>query len=233
MRNPHCSTIKNNGDVVWEGLLTMEKGNHNNMPKRSEQQYLDGDIRFHVNASSLGGCNNRSNVVPGNNDVDKHSWTSIENSERTVLKNGGSIYSEKTAVVNGQAGERPTSFFVKDTVTYPDHHQEVVSHSFLNESFADQEKFNEISSRLSEAFSDPNPGDQLREEILPEVYADLMNSTDSELPTISTDYEQTDFYDSTLQQSASCDEFEATCDMDIKSESESDAEMDVSADLNN
>ena len=74
MRNPEHSLVNpNTGDVTYNGPLSLERGNHNHMPSRTEA-YLPDDIRFHVNASSLSGLNNRSNVVPGHNNVDKGAW---------------------------------------------------------------------------------------------------------------------------------------------------------------
>lgn len=226
MRNPSYSSIdERNGNVMWNGPLAREKGNHNNMPSRGDS-YLQDDIRFHVNASSLGGTNGRSNVVPGNNDVDKISWTSIENGERNAMNNGGDIYSQKTAVVDSKIGDRPTNFLVTDTVTYADH-SEVVSHSFLNESFEEQTTYNNISSSLPDVYEAPNPGDGLREEMSSESYTTLMEATDLDLPTIETDYEQADF--SGLPNSFQ--ECENVCEENLDTNCEETVEMEVSAEI--
>jgi len=69
MRNPNYSTVdQHTGDVTYKGPLESMKGNHNNMPARTEA-YLPGDERGHVNASSLGGVNTKDNVVAQHHDV--------------------------------------------------------------------------------------------------------------------------------------------------------------------
>ena len=88
MRNPENSSVNpDTGDVTYKGPLSLEKGNHSHMPSKTTA-YQSNDIRFHVNASSLGGVNNRSNVVAGHNDVDKGAWSAVEKGERTALQNG-------------------------------------------------------------------------------------------------------------------------------------------------
>lgn len=60
MRNPDFSSVDpKTGDVTWKGTLSIEKGDHSNMPARSNA-YLPGDERGHVNASSLGGDNSKA-----------------------------------------------------------------------------------------------------------------------------------------------------------------------------
>lgn len=54
MRNPEYSTVDSQtGNVTYRGPLQIMKGDHSNMPPRTEA-YLPGDERGHVNASSLG-----------------------------------------------------------------------------------------------------------------------------------------------------------------------------------
>lgn len=208
MRNPEHSLVNpNTGDVTYNGPLSLERGNHNHMPSRTEA-YLPDDIRFHVNASSLSGLNNRSNVVPGHNNVDKGAWASIEKGERIALRNGATIESEKTAIVNSQPGDRPSTFTVNDSVTYPDGHTESIHHSFTNESYANQAAWNDMSASLPETFDAPNPGDGLRGSMDSESYAYLMESTDAEMPELAEDYAPADFsgvLDSTDTASASAD----------------------------
>lgn len=106
----------------------MGKGDHSHMPSRTDA-YLPGDERGHVNASSLGGVNSRANVVAQHSDVNHGAYLSVEKGERTALQNGATIESEKTAVVNSQPGDRPSTFTVNDSVTYPDGHTEAVHYS--------------------------------------------------------------------------------------------------------
>lgn len=194
MRNPENSSVNpNTGDVTYKGPLSLEKGNHSHMPSRTTA-YQSNDIRFHVNASSLGGVNNRSNVVAGHNDVDKGAWSAVEKGERTALQNGATIEAEKTAVVNSQPGDRPSTFTVNDSITYPDGHTESIHHSFTNESYADQAAWNDMSASLPGTFDGPNPSDGLRGSMdSGESYASLMESTDAELPGLDADYAPADF----------------------------------------
>lgn len=193
MRNPENSSVNpNTGDVTYNGPLSLEKGDHSHMPSRTTS-YQSNDIRFHLNASSLGGVNNRSNVVAGHNDVDKGAWSAVEKGERTTLQNGATIESEKTAVVNSQPGDRPSTFTVNDTVTYLDGHTELIYHSFINESYADQAVWNDMSASLPGTFDAPNPSDGLRGAMDSESYASLMESTDAEIPGLAEDYAPSEF----------------------------------------
>lgn len=193
MRNSENSSVNpNTGDVTYNGPLSLEKGDHSHMPSRTDA-YLPGDERGHVNASSLGGINSRANVVAQHSDVNHGAYLSVEKGERTALQNGATIESEKTAVVNSQSGDRPSTFAVDDSVTYPDGHTESVHHSFTNESYADQTAWNDMSASLPGTFDAPNPGDGLRDSMGSESYASLMENTDAEMPGLAKDYAPTDF----------------------------------------
>lgn len=193
MRNPeHSSVNPNTGDVTYNGPLSLEKGDHSHMPNRTGT-YLPGDERFHVNASSLGGDNSRNNIVAGHRDVNHGAYLAVEKGERTALQNGATIESEKTAVVNSQPGDRPSTFTVNDSVTYPDGHTESIHHSFTNESYADQAAWNDLSASLPGTFDAPNPGDGLRDSMDSDAYASLMESTDAELPGLDAEYAPADF----------------------------------------
>lgn len=194
MRNPeHSSVNPNTGDVTYNGPLSLEKGDHSHMPSRTDAYHLPGDERGHVNASSLGGVNTRANVVAQHSDVNHGAYLSVEKGERTALQNGATIESEKTAVVNSQPGDRPSTFTVNDSVTYPDGHTESIHHSFTNESYADQASWNDISASWPGTFDAPNPGDGLRGSMDSESYASLMDSTDAEIPGLEADYTPADF----------------------------------------
>lgn len=195
MRNPNYSTVdQHTGDVTYKGPLESMKGNHNNMPARTEA-YLPGDERGHVNASSLGGVNTKDNVVAQHSDLNHGAYYSIEKGERAALQNGATIDSEKTAVVNSQPGDRPTTFTVNDTVTYADGHTESIHHSFTNESYATQTEWNDMSAALPGTFNASNPGDGLRDSMDSEQYASLMEQTDAELPELDAEYAPADYAD--------------------------------------
>lgn len=193
MRNPEYSSVDpKNGNITYRGPLEIMKGNHDNMPVRSDA-YLPGDERGHVNASSLGGTNDPSNVAAQNRDLNHGAYLSVENGERAALKSGASIYSEKTAIVDSRPGDRPNTFTVNDCVTYEDGHTEHIHHSFTNESYALQSEWNNTSAALPGTFDDPDPGDGLHTSMSSVEYAEMMEVTDAELPGISADYAPADF----------------------------------------
>lgn len=188
MRSSTYSSIDpSNGNVIWNGPLSVEKGNHAGMPARTEA-YLPCDERGHVNASSLGGKNTPSNVVAQHRDLNHGAYLSMENGERHALQNGASIDSEKIAVVDAQPGDRPTTFMVNDAVTYADGHTEPIHHSFTNESNVDQIAWNGIASSLPGTYDAPNPGDELRESMSSVEYSELMETTDAGLSDLTGDY---------------------------------------------
>lgn len=193
MRDPEYSSVDpKNGNITYSGPLEIMKGNHDNMPARSDA-YLPGDERGHINASSLGGTNDPSNIVAQNRDLNHGAYLSVENSERAALKNGAAVYSEKTAIVDSRPGDRPNTFMVNDCVTYADGHTEHIHHSFTNESYALQSEWNDASAALPGTFDAPDPGDGLRASMSSAEYADMMEATDAGLPEISADYEPADF----------------------------------------
>lgn len=215
MRNPENSSVNpDNGDVTYKGTLSLEKGDHRHMPSRTEA-YRPDDERGHVNASGLGGINFETNVVAQHRDVNHGAYLSVEKGERAALQNGAVIESEKTAVVNSRPSDRPSVFTVNDSVTYPDGHTETIHHSFLNESYADQEAWNTVSASLQETFDAPNPSDGLRNETDGESYAVLMERTDAEMPTAESDYAPADFFG----MSQNADTADVSADIGVDSDS--------------
>ena len=224
MRNPDYSSIDSRtGNVTWKGPLSIEKGDHTHMPRRSDS-YLPGDERGHVNASSLGGTNTSQNVVPQNADVNHGAYYQMERGERAALKNGASIDSTKTAIVNGQPGDRPEVFLVNDHITYTDGPTEDIHQSFTNASYADQQSWNDQTAALPGVYDAPNPGDGLRDSMSTAEYAELMESTDAELPSIAEEYTASDFSglpgaDSTTDSTADVDYSESDISTDADTSS--------------
>lgn len=188
----HSSVDPRNGNVTYRGPEELVRGNHNSMPARN-QAYLPDDERGHVNASSLGGANTKSNVVAQNKDVNHGAYYSMEQGERAAIKSGATIQTEKTAVVDGKPGDRPDTFLLNDTVTYADGHTENIHLSFSNEAYSDQEAWNQTSAALPDTFDAPNPGDSLRDSMSTSEYATLMETTDADLPDIAQEYAPADF----------------------------------------
>lgn len=191
MRNPNYSTIDpKTGSVNYNGPCEIMSGDHSHMPSRTSE-YQPGDERGHVQASSLGGINTRANVVAQNADVNHGGYYSMERGERSAIKNGASIHTDKTAYVSNQFGGRPDAFLVNDTVKYADGHVENIHYSFANESYVLQEARNAESVAFEETFDAPNPGDSLRDSMSIEAYSDLMEETDLQLSNVFDDYEPT------------------------------------------
>lgn len=217
-----------NGNITWEGNLHVTKGDHSHMPSRTEA-YLPGDEKGHVTASSLGGSNTSKNIVAQHSDVNHGAFYSMEQGERSALQNQAEIYSEKAVVVDGEPGGRPQAFMVSDNVTYADGHTESIHHSFVNESYADQTAWNAESAQLPGAMEAPNPGDGLRDALPTSEYADLMESTDAELPGINADYAPADF-SGLPGAEASGEGTNASSDAAAASEAGSDASADFGSD---
>lgn len=192
MKNNNSYINPDNGNVFWNGELSIQKGDHSNMPYRTDA-YLPGDERGHINASSLGGTNSKDNVVAQNAELNHGAYYSMEQGERTALQNGASIDSSKTAIVDSKPGNRPDVFLVSDNVTYADGHSELISHSFTNESIATQEAWNDCSAALPDTFDVQNSADALGVPMSSTEYAELMEETEAALPGIAEDYAAADF----------------------------------------
>ena len=202
------------GTITYSGPSEVTKGNHSNMPSRTEA-YLETDERGHVQASSLGGSNNKDNVVPQSSDLNHGGYYSMEQGERTALKNGSTIQSEKIAYASAQRGSRPDVFIVNDTITYADGKTQNVHLSFANMTNAEQEGVNaEALVQSADMFGDQlNPGDTLRESIPTAEYTELMEETDATLPNI------TDMFDEHISIGSISEEANAEWDFDTMVES--------------
>lgn len=186
----YSSIDSKTGTVRYDGPIEIRLGDHSNMPSRT-YAYLPTDERGHVQASSLGGSNGRENIVPQSADLNHGSYTFMEQAERMALKDG-TIHSEKIAFASNQPGQRPDAFIVNDQVTYADGTTQDVHLSFANLTNAEQDQMNaEAASLPAEDY--PNPGDGLRDSMSAEAYAELMEETDAQLPSISDEYAEADY----------------------------------------
>ena len=192
LRGNYTVVDPNTGTVTSNGNLEITKGNHKGMLSRTSA-YLPGDERGHIQASSLGGSNDPSNIVPQHHDVNRYGWRGMERGETDALKNGASIDSTKIAYVDGKSGDRPSAFMVNDKITYPDGHTENVHLSFSNESYADQAEEERIVASLGDEIYDaPNP-DAARESMSPEEYKALMEEADQVDFDIRDEYAPADY----------------------------------------
>lgn len=237
--NNYSYVDPNTGNVYWNGSLSLQKGNHSGMPPRTEA-YLPGEKevgtydRGHVNASSLGGANTTDNITPQHRDLNRvgGAYYAMEQGERAALKNGAAIESSKSAIVNGQIGDKSEVFMVSDKVTYSDGHMESIYHSFTNASYAEQQAWNDQSAALPGTFDAPNPGDVLGSSMSSTEYADLMENTDAELPGIAEDYAAADFSGVPGSDAVETDSDVATVDVatDCGSSADCDSSIDCGVD---
>lgn len=174
-------------NVTFKGNCEDVKGNHKGMPSRTSD-YEPGDERGHVQASSLGGSNARSNVVPQNHDVNRGAYKSVEMGEKQAVHNGYQVETEKIAVVDTEKGNRPTTFIVNDVVTAPNGEQQELHHSFTNLSYEEQEELNESLNEHVDMLDVDNPNDSLREMMTTDEYAELMEATDQEMSSLKGEY---------------------------------------------
>ena len=182
------------GNRIWAGPLEITPGDHHHMPQRDASYPSSEYERGHNNASSLGGGNGRDNISAQHRDVNRGAMRAVERGETAALRSGASIDSVRTVVVNGPPDSKtPEAFLISDTVTYPDGHVESIHHSFANIGYAEQAEMEAISASLPDAIDAPNPGDALRASMSPESYAELMEATDAELPSIADTYASADF----------------------------------------
>lgn len=217
--------IDSNGTITYVGASEITKGNHNNMPSRTDA-YLETDERGHIQASSLGGSNKSDNVVPQSADLNHGAYYSMEHGERSALNHGAEIQSEKTAYVSNQPGGRPDAFIVNDTVSYADGQTQSIHLSFSNLTNVEQNGINmEVTEKTSDMYDAfPNPGDSLREAIPADEYAQLMEETDSSLPNVSDLYEE--HIEITSTDSEACwDYISSTNETTLENEAEWDFEV--------
>lgn len=223
------SSVDANGNIHYNGPLESTKGNHSHMTPRTDAYLPEANEpqvgmydRGHITASSLSphATNDETNIAPMHSDINRAggAYYAMEDGQRTALANGASIHSEKTAFVNGQIGGKPSAFLVSDTITFESGQVDHVNLSFTNASYAEQQAWSEQTASMPGVFDGANPGDMGREALSNAEYAELMETTDAELPGLDMEYNPTDFsgvLDSAETSSASAD---VVADSDIASD---------------
>ena len=170
-----------------------------------------------------------------NNAIFKESWMQFARS----LAQGHVVVSDlysNTQVMTGDVvcglGSSAAILYYNDTVTYPDGHVESIHHSFANIGYAEQAEMEAISASLPDAIDAPNPGDTLRASMSPESYAELMEATDAELPSIADTYASADFSGALPEPDTASGDPECSADADSRTDSaaEPDAAAEAEAD---
>ncbi|MDO5134264.1 MAG: DNA/RNA non-specific endonuclease, partial [Eubacteriales bacterium] len=178
----------NTGTITYSGTSESVPSSHKGMPPRTDA-YEPTDERGHIQASSLSGPNTRDNVVPQSKDLNHGAYLQMENAERSIDKSGGKVESEKSAFVSNQRGGRPDAFMVNDHVTYANGHEQTVHLSFANLTNEQQESMNQALNAHTDMLNAPNPGDTLRESMSTAEYSQLMEETESYLPSVKEMYD--------------------------------------------
>lgn len=241
--NDYSTVDPRTGSANYNGPSEIRPGDHSHMPSRTSA-YLPTDDRGHIQASSLGGSNGRENVVPQSADLNrsKGAYYNMERAERSTLKDGAEIHSDKTAFASNQPGQRPDAFIVNDQITYADGQTQNVHLSFANLTNSQQAQMNAEVESLPVADT-PNPGDGLRDSMSPDAYGELMAETDSQLPSISDEYAEADYSgvpasaeawdsgfasDTDFSPTADCDgaSTDAGCDSDAGADAGADSDPD-------
>lgn len=132
------------GTVTAKGNISLAENNggtnRNNYIQRTAggKDRVVGNLNIHENdegghliAAAENGPPDRCNVFAQNYDVNRGSFRSVERCEIDAVRNGKSVYTEKTAFMRAES-ERPDAFLVKDTITEQDGSRHTVCFSFTN-----------------------------------------------------------------------------------------------------
>lgn len=176
------------GTKEYTGLSKVVKADHTGMPVK-DSSYLATDERGHIQASFLSGDNSKFNIAPQAKDLNHGSYLSIENGEKDALIKGNTIETEKIAFSSNQPGQRPDAFLVNDTIIMENGKQQEIHHSFANMQNIEQEGLNAELYEHSDMLDVLNPEDTLRDSMLLEEYANLMEKTDDELMNLQDEYQ--------------------------------------------
>lgn len=147
----------------------------------------------HLVAAQFNGPSIPQNLFAQDGKLNQSAFKRVENAERTQLKDGASIYTERIAYMSSSkaadGGCRPEAFMINDTITYKNGETQNIHLSFANLSPKEQEAINAQVADL-DIPAMPNPGDSLREQMSPSEYAELMESTDKILLDIKGEFQQ-------------------------------------------
>lgn len=205
--NGYIFSVEDTGTITATGQIQVENAarNQSMQSKAGGTSRLSDDHGGHIVAASQNGPAIPENLVAQNGNLNQGSYRAVERAETNAVKNDNvNIDTEKTAYVsnvNQDGNSRPDAFMVNDTITFADGHKEDVHLSFTNVSNATQQawenELNQNPDALNMYDEVPNPGDVGRESMSKEEYAELMESTDKDLPSIGDMYTS---WDNTLSQ---------------------------------
>lgn len=185
-QNGFTYTVDENGTITGEGKVAADKGV--DCGKRPDPPGLEsGDDRGHVIAAGHGGANEPYNMTAQDRHMNRSEYKTVENSERSLAKEGYDVHTSKTAFVSDPSG-RPDAYMINDTITSPDGKTQNVHLSFQNMSQTEQEENNQFLDSQIDLYDAPNP-DPLRDSMSKEEYTQLMEETDAALPSVKDEFD--------------------------------------------
>ena len=191
--NGYIFSADKNGTVTALGELKSEKAPRDHFDAQKNGLLMEaGDQKGHLIPARNGGPAVKENMFSQHRDLNQSTIKKAENAENRLLDQGSTIRTERIAFVSNQKKDgkaRPDAFLINDTVTYKNGKTEKVNLSFANLSRADQQKIHDSLLRIAGEKAE-NPADTLRERMSSKEYADLMESTDRELPNLSDEFTQ-------------------------------------------
>ncbi len=158
------------------------------------QQKVEGktstDHSGHLIAAQQNGPAIKENLFAQDGHLNQGPYRSMENAELGLVRNGATVYTEKTAYIPHatETGARPSAFIANDTITYADGHTQHVNLSFANLTVVQQEEYAQMAAESQIDMECENPGDTLRENMSTQEYASLMEETDYSLLNIRDEY---------------------------------------------
>lgn len=191
-------TDEETGTVTTTGALQDKMASRKGMPKKAGGSLREaGDHNGHGVAARFNGPPIGANISAQNGKLNQGAFKRMENAEAAILKDGGKITTERIAYSSRKAADgsvRPDAYMVNDRVTYKEDGElqgepKNIHLSFANLSPDEQAEMNAIvqAQDIPEQQSD-----ELREQMTPQQYAELMQETDKSLPDIKGEYAQSE-----------------------------------------
>lgn len=195
--NGYSFTTDDNGTVVATGDLQSSTAARDGAMQASAggSARLDNDDGGHLIAARANGPAIQENLSAQNSNLNRSSFKVMENAEQNAIRDGAKISTERTAFVGNDVApdgsRRPDAYMVNDHITFADGKTQDVHLSFSNMSKAEQAEMNEQTSAIFDT-GEPNPGDGLRAQMTTEEYAELMEETEGDLPSIRDEFSEWD-----------------------------------------
>lgn len=190
--NGYVFVTDETGTVTATGALQDKMASRKGMPKKAGGSLREaGDHNGHGVAARFNGPPIRANISAQNGKLNQGEFKRMENAEAAVLKDGGKITTERIAYSSRKAADgsvRPDAYMINDRVK-KDGELQNVHFSFTNIS---PEKQAEMNAIVQAQDIPEQQSDELREQMTPQQYAELMQKTDKSLPDIKGEYAQSE-----------------------------------------